>query len=131
MIRVLLADDHDGFRQALVSLIEDTADIEVCGEAADGLEAVAAALETHPDVVLMDLAMPALDGLTATREIVRAIESARIIVLTSRAGAATRREASDAGALGFLAKGCAPTDLLDAVRAATGGAGLPLSGSPA
>jgi len=131
MIRVLLADDHDGFRKALVSLIEDTTDIEVCGEAADGAEAVAAALETRPDVVLMDLSMPSLDGLTATREIVRAIESARIIVLTSRAGAASRREASEAGALGFLPKGCAPTVLLDAVRRAIGDSGAPLSGSPA
>lgn len=121
MIKVLLADDHEMFRHALAGLLLGVPDIEICGQAVDGLQAVALAVRTHPDVVLMDLSMPLLDGLAATEEIARVEARARVVVLTSRAGVGLLRQAGTAGAHAYLLKGCSPDDLLDTLRAVSRG----------
>lgn len=116
-IRVLIADDHPVVRQGLALMLAAEAGIEVVGEAADGAEAVAKALELLPDVVLMDLKMPVKDGVAAIREIGQAQPAVKSLVL---AGSATDEEvlgAIRAGARGFLLKDAAPDQVSEAIRA--------------
>ena len=119
-VRVLVVDDHTMVRMGLVQLLATAPDLEVVGEAADGVEAVARASELEPDVVLMDLQMPQLDGIGATREIVRAGTS-QVLVLTSFSDADRIVDVLDAGAVGYVLKDTDPEDLLDAVRAVARG----------
>jgi DNA-binding NarL/FixJ family response regulator len=121
MIRVLLVDDHGLIRAGLVGLLETAADIEVIGEAADGQQAVDLALSSDPDVVLMDLSMPVLDGISATRQLVAARPEMRVVALTSFSDQARVDEMLEAGATGYLLKDSPPEDLLAAVRAAAKG----------
>jgi DNA-binding NarL/FixJ family response regulator len=117
MIRLLLADDHEVFRFGLGILISSEPDITVIGMAADGRTAVTMAAADPPDVVLMDLSMPVLNGVAATREIVRAAPSVHVLVLTSYIQDSLVGEVLAAGASGYLLKGASPKTLVDAIRA--------------
>lgn len=121
MITVVVADDHRLVRSGLVTLIAATEDIAVVGEARDGAQAVAIATTAEPDVVLMDLSMPVLDGVDATRELADRLPDTKVVVLTSFADRQRVSEAIGAGAVGYLLKDCAPEELLAAVRAAAAG----------
>ncbi|MFL5965863.1 MAG: response regulator [Gaiellaceae bacterium] len=122
MIRLLLAEDHPIVRAGLERLLANEADIELVGAAADGAEAVELAGSLVPDVVLMDLSMPVLDGVEATRRIVSAHEgSVRVVVLTSFSSREQIIASLDAGASGYLLKDAEPADLLAGVRAAARG----------
>ena len=121
MTRVLLVDDHQILRVGLARLLDAEEDIEVVGAAGDGAEAVRLVAETHPDVVLMDLSMPVMDGVAATRAIVAAGSDAKVVVLTSFSDRDRILEALDAGAVGYLLKDAEPDDVLRGVRAAARG----------
>ena len=125
MIRVLLADDHRLVRAGLAGLLGTAADIEVVGEAADGQQAVRLSAETAPDVILMDLSMPVLDGIEATRLILDRSPEIRVIALTSFADHEKVGEMLASGAVGYLLKDSEPAELLAAVRSASAG-GAPL-----
>lgn len=120
MTRILIVDDQDLVRDGLRAIFEDVPDIDVVGEAADGLEAVAAAAELTPDVVLMDLRMPRLDGIKATRRIVAACD-ARVVVLSTFADDDMVLAAFRAGASGYLLKDSPREDIVEAVRSARAG----------
>ena len=119
--RVLLVDDHAMVRAGIATLLSSTDDLEVAGQAADGEAAVAACAETRPDVVLMDLSMPGVDGVEATRRVLAADPDLRVVVLTSFSDRERVADALDAGAVGYQLKDCEPADLLAAVRAAAAG----------
>jgi DNA-binding NarL/FixJ family response regulator len=121
MIRILLADDHQLVRAGLAGLIESTEDMSVVGQAENGRLAVELAAEVHPDVVLMDLSMPVMDGVEATRELLRSQPGSIVVVLTSFSDRARVTEALKAGAVGYLLKDSDPRDLLAAVRSAAEG----------
>lgn len=126
MIRVLLADDQALVRAGFRALLDAEEDLEVVGEAANGAEAVRLAAETAPDVVLMDIRMPGLDGLAATRQIVDnpRLAEARIVILTTFDLDEYVFEALRAGASGFLVKDTEPVELLRGVRAVAAGDAL-------
>lgn len=115
-IRVLVADDHAIVRKGLCALLATELDMEVVGEASDGAEAVAKALALRPDVVLMDLVMPRMDGIEATRQITGQLPATRVLVLTSFATDDKVFPAIKAGALGYLMKDSGPLDLVQALR---------------
>ena len=121
MIRVVIADDHAVVRGGLEQLLSTADDIALVGIAADGLEAVETVQREQPDVVLMDLSMPTLDGVEATRRIVSADPDARVVVLTSFGDDRHIADALHAGAVGYLLKHAGPDELLDAIRAAARG----------
>lgn len=123
-IRVLVVDDHAVVREGLRTFLELQDGIEVAGEAADGEEAIEAAERLRPDVVLMDLVMPALDGLAAMRALRERVPGARVIVLTSFADDDKLLPALRAGAAGYLLKNAEPQELARAVRAANAGEAL-------
>jgi DNA-binding NarL/FixJ family response regulator len=120
-IRVLLVDDHALLRAGLSALLDAAEGITVVGEAADGAAALVAAAELTPDVVLMDLSMPGMDGTTATRELLARHPGTAVVVLTSFSEAPRIRGAVDAGAVGYLLKDSDPADLVTGVRAAARG----------
>ncbi len=120
-IRVLLADDHQMVRAGLHQLLEGAADIVVVGAAADGAEAVELARTLTPDVVLMDLVMPVVDGVEATRRILAASKHCQVVILTSFSDRERIVDALDAGAIGYLLKDVEPADLLRGVRSAARG----------
>jgi DNA-binding NarL/FixJ family response regulator len=121
VIRLLIADDHPLVRDALATLLSGAGDVEVVAVAADGREAVSAALKTHPDVVLMDLEMPELNGMDATRALQEAGSQARVVVLTTFSDRDRILGALDAGALGYLLKDADPEEIIRGVRAAARG----------
>lgn len=123
-IRVLIADDHAVVREGLRSFFELQEDMEVVGEAADGAEAVALAGELRPDVVLMDLVMPNLNGVEAMRQLREQAPATRAIVLTSFLDEDQVLPAIRAGAAGYLLKNVEPQELARAVRAAHAGEAL-------
>jgi DNA-binding NarL/FixJ family response regulator len=120
-IALLLVDDHAVVRQGLRALLEAEGDIVVVGEAENGREAVVLTKKTLPDVVVMDLAMPAMNGLEATRQIVRNVPSAKVLVLTSYGDDDYVAQLMAAGATGYLLKQTAAADLLKAIRQVRGG----------
>ncbi len=120
-ISVLLVDDHQMVRTGLAALLAATDDIVVVGQAGDGAAAVDVAGSTMPDVVLMDLSMPQVDGVEATRRILEKQPDAKVVVLTSFSDRDRVNEALAAGAVGYLLKDCEPDDLLAAVRSAAAG----------
>ena len=115
-IRVLIADDHQIVRKGIRALLATKHDIQVVGEASDGLEAVAQTLNLHPDVVLMDLMMPKMDGIQATKEITARQPETRILVLTSFAADDQVFPAIQAGAQGYLLKDSGPQELVQAIH---------------
>lgn len=115
-IRVLIVDDQRLVRAGLRMLCESTADLDVVGEAADGMEAVRSAAELAPDVILMDLRMPGLDGIEATRQVTASRPESRVLALTTFDDDEHLYPALIAGAAGFLVKDTSPADLLDAIR---------------
>jgi DNA-binding NarL/FixJ family response regulator len=121
MIRLLLAEDHNLVRAGLADLLGNVEDFELVAAAADGAEAVALAAEHRPQVVLMDLLMPELDGIEATRRIVHADPGVQVVVLTSFADRERILDALDAGAIGFLLKDAEPEELFRGIRAAARG----------
>ena len=116
-IRILVVDDHAIMRDGVRALLSIQEDIEIVGEAADGREALAQALELRPDVVLMDIAMPGLDGLEATRRIARKLPSAKVLVLTQHDNREYVLTAIKAGASGYVPKRALGSELVDAVHA--------------
>lgn len=124
MISVLLADDQQLVRAGLRTILEAEEDIQVCGEVGDGLLAVSAAEDQHPDVVLMDIRMPKLDGLAATRRIAARGEIPRVIILTTFDLDEYVFEALRDGASGFLLKDTTADELVRAVRLAVAGDAL-------
>ena len=120
-IRVVLADDHAVVRAGLRAVLGAVRDIEVVGEAADGVQAVALAEKLHPDVVVMDLTMPTMDGTTATREIAAKVPGTRVLVLTMHTESEFVIPAMEAGASGYLPKTDADRDLPTAIRAVAHG----------
>jgi NarL family two-component system response regulator LiaR len=115
-IRVLIADDHAILRKGIRALLSTEPDMEVVGEAADGLETLAQARALHPDVILMDLVMPRMDGIGATRQITAEQSDVRILVLTSFAADDKVFPAIKAGALGYILKDSGPTELVQAIH---------------
>jgi DNA-binding NarL/FixJ family response regulator len=115
-IAVLLVDDHAVVRQGLRALLEAEGDMVVVGEADDGRAAVVLAKKTLPDVVVMDVAMPGMNGLEATRQIVRNVPTAKVLVLTSYGDDDYVTQLLAAGAIGYLVKQTAASDLLKAIR---------------
>ena len=121
MIRVVVADDHAVVRRGLAGLIEGADDLDLVGVAADGREAVELVRELRPDAVLMDLQMPVLDGVAATRAILEESTAADVLVLTSFSDHARIDAAVEAGAVGYLLKDAEPDQLLDGIRAVARG----------
>jgi two-component system NarL family response regulator len=120
-IRVMIVDDHPVMRTGIAALIAREPDMSVVAEAGDGAEAVARYSEHVPDVLLMDLRMPVMDGIAATRAILAAHSGARILALTSYEGDADIYRALSAGACGYLIKDMLGADVIGAVRAASSG----------
>lgn len=120
-IRVLIADDHMVVRQGLRMFLSLDPELEIVGEAADGAEAVKKARELKPDVVLMDLLMPVMDGITATAEIRRALPDTEVLALTSVLEDASVIGAVKAGAIGYMLKDTQADELCRAIKAAAAG----------
>ncbi|WP_367336858.1 response regulator transcription factor [Phycicoccus sp.] len=121
MIRLLIVDDHPAFRRGLELMLSDVDDIEVVAQAASGEEAVELAAQTTPDVVLMDLRMPGLDGIESTRRLKRLHSSLSVVVLTMFEDDASVFAAMRAGARGYVLKGADQDEIERAVRAAAAG----------
>ena len=116
-LRILLADDHEIIRRGLCSLLQGHKGWEICGEASDGREAVEMAKQLKPDVVILDIGMPYLNGLDATRQLLQHDQNFKVIVLTITDSDQVIREALNAGARGFVLKSDAARDLVSAVEA--------------
>lgn len=123
-IKVLLSDDHGLFREGMRKLLEMDHDIKVVGEASDGLEALKMVDELEPDVILMDINMPTVDGVAATREILRKRPNVGVIILTMHKEDGHAIRAVQAGARGYLLKSARATDVALAIRAVSKGASL-------
>ena len=117
MVRILLADDHTLVRQGLRRIIEEQPDWSVVAETGDGREAIRLAVELGPDVAILDIGMPQLNGIEATRQIVRRAPAVRVLVVSMYADEAHVVQAIEAGASGYLLKDSADTDLVAAVKA--------------
>lgn len=120
IIRILLVDDHQILREGIRRGFE-SAGHEVVGEAANGLEGVEQALELRPEIVLMDLSMPVMDGVTATKEIREKLPETQVVVLTMHDDVGRTRQALDAGAMGYLSKGSSFSEVLGTVEAVAAG----------
>ncbi|MFZ6993445.1 response regulator transcription factor [Curtobacterium sp. RRHDQ66] len=121
MIRVVVADDHPIVRAGIVALLQDAADVEVVGQAADGESAVSTVLAERPDVVLMDLRMPGIDGDAATAQILAADPGIRVLILTTYESDDQILAAIEAGATGYLLKAAPESEILAGVRATARG----------
>ncbi len=116
MIRVMIVDDHPVVRKGLASFLSHETDLEVVGLAESGEQALELAATVHPDVVLMDLSMPGMGGIEATRRLVESAPGTRVMMLTSFGGHERMVEALKSGAVGYVVKDTAPADLLAALR---------------
>ena len=121
LIRILLVDDHSFVRDALREVFDETQDIRVVGECQDGTQVVPTAARTQPDVVLMDLSMPRMTGLEATRDLLASRPDTRVVLHSATATADTVCEAKDLGVAGYLVKGENSDDLPRMVRAVATG----------
>lgn len=122
MTRVLVADDHDLVRMGIVRMLADVSDIEVVGEAKNGEDAVRLARELSPDVVLMDVKMPGIGGLEATRKIQTACETAKVIAVTSLSDELFTERLMKAGAYGYVTKGAGFDEIISAINTVMRGA---------
>lgn len=123
MIRILLADDHALVRQGFRMILEAQPDMQIVGQAGNGREAVEQAEKLHPDVIVMDVAMPELNGIEATRRLAESVPRARVLALSMHKDSVYVREILRAGARGFLLKDSGDADLVAAVRAIAKGEG--------
>ena len=121
LLRILLADDHVTVRHGLKLLIDGEPDMKVVAEASDGNEAIRRTRELKPDVIVMDISMPGMNGLAATRELKKILPDAVIVTLTRHGDDAYLQELLRAGASGYVLKRSAPTELLHAIRGAAAG----------
>ena len=121
MISVLLAEDHPVVRNGLVELLGSEPDIEIAAAVGDGAAAVAALGDHDPDIVLLDLTMPEMDGIEATRMVIEHRPDTRVVILTASADREQMLRAVDAGALGYLLKDASPAELIEGIRAASRG----------
>lgn len=119
--RLIVADDHQILRQGLVALLGVQSDLEIVGQASDGREAVALARELNPDVIVMDVAMPNLNGIDASRQIVASVPSAKVIILSAHGHQRMIAEALRSGASGYVPKDSAMEELVEAIRAVVAG----------
>ncbi len=115
-ITVLLAEDHTIVREGFRKMLELEDDLEVVGEAQNGRQAVVLANKLRPDVVLMDIAMPLLNGLQATRQVVKAVPAVKVLILSAHSDDAYVQSASESGAVGFLLKQTSAHDVCRAIR---------------
>lgn len=120
-IRIIIAEDHETVREGLKMIIESQADLEVVGEAGDGREAIRLAEELKPDIVLMDVSMPVLNGLVASATLQRIMPEVKILTLTRHTDEAYLQELLQAGVAGYILKQSASTELLRAIRAVVAG----------
>ncbi len=116
MTRVLLVDDHAVVRAGLRALLDGQAGVDVVAESSDGESAVAAAVESTPDVVVMDVTMPGLNGIDATREILAQVPTTRVLCLSMHGDRDMVRAVLEAGATGYVRKECAPRELVEAIE---------------
>ena len=123
MITVIVVDDHRLVRAGLEQLLSLTDDIRVVGSASDGSTAQVLVDERRPDVVLMDISMPGVDGIQATRQLLARHPATRVLVLTSVSDQERILESLDAGAVGYLMKDCDPDELFKGIRAAAAASG--------
>lgn len=121
MINILLVEDHDLTRRQMSSLIKHEGDMAVVAEAVNGEESLAKAEEAKPDVIVMDLLLPGISGVDASRQIAEARPSSRILILSNHSGAALVQAALAAGALGYVRKDHAFEELIPAIRAVAAG----------
>ena len=121
MIRVIIADDHGIVRGGIRRLLEDHEDIQVVAEASDGHEAIERVLETDPDVILLDISMPGMDGLDVTKQLKAIDPRVRILILTMHAEEQYAPRLIKAGAMGYVTKHAAPEDLVKAINAVHAG----------
>lgn len=126
MIKVLIVDDHGVVRQGLSDLLDSADGVEVAGAVSDGDEAADAVAEVEPDIVLMDLSMPRMDGVEATRAVLAQSPGVKVIMLTSFSEGSRILAALEAGAVGYLLKDAEPHDIIKAIRDAAEG-GAPIS----
>jgi DNA-binding NarL/FixJ family response regulator len=126
--RILIVDDHEIFRKGLRSLLESCAQWEICGEASDGLEAVEAAKSLVPDVVVMDIGMPRLNGLDATKQIRKELPKTRVLILSQHDSPHMLTAAADAGALAYITKSEVARHLLMVLDEITAGRSFGRSG---
>lgn len=115
-IRIIIADDHQLFREGLANLLADSNDIEILAQAENGREAVVKARELNPDVVIMDIGMPVLDGVEATRKLIQELPGSKVIALSMHADKQYIKGMFEAGASGYLFKNCAYNELISAIR---------------
>ena len=115
-ITVMLAEDHTIVREGFRKMLELDAGMEVVGEAKDGRQAIALAKKLQPDVILMDIAMPQLNGLEATRQVIKALPGAKVLILSAHSDDAYLQNATEAGAVGFLLKQTSAHDVCRAIR---------------
>ncbi len=120
-VRVLIADDHPLFRQGIGALLRDAPETDLVGEAADGEEAIALTRELRPDVVVMDISMPGLDGVTAARRLAEAHPQVAVLMVTMMDDDGSVSDALRAGAAGYILKGAQPAEILRAVLAVADG----------
>jgi len=121
VIRVLVVDDHPVVRAAVIDLLESTAGVSVVGQAVDGLDAIERAEQVKPDVVLMDVTMPNMSGIEATRRLTAERSGASVLMFSAEARLCVVRAAREAGAIGFVTKGCRAREVLRAIYAASEG----------
>ncbi len=120
-VRVLIADDHERVREGVRAFLEAAQGVELVGEARDGREALAMAVEIQPDVILLDVRMPVMDGMAALRGILERCPGAKVVMFSAHSDEAIVSLALGAGALGYVDKAAKPSELVDAVMAAASG----------
>jgi DNA-binding NarL/FixJ family response regulator len=128
VIRVLIADDHPLMRKGLADILDGVEGIEVVGSAEDGAAAIALAYAVKPDIVLMDISMPGMDGIEATQKLVEMASDARVVMLTSYSEREKITQALAAGAVSYLTKDAPPDAVIRAIRSAAAASDRPPAG---